>query len=146
MVYAVRSAAASDVTSASAFLRVNLEAKLTTSSTTRACCSAVNCGNIGKRDNLCSSFFGHRKISLTIVHRSIGLLQVQWNRIVNSGTDAGFLQVAHHPVPVFGADHIEVINGRDHDGSKGATTSSAAANRRLYSAARSRRWAFHFAR
>jgi len=40
--YAVRFAAARDVTSASAFLRVNREAKLTTSSTTLACCSAVN--------------------------------------------------------------------------------------------------------
>ena len=42
IIYAVRFAAASDVTSVSASLRVNLDAKLTTSSTTLACCGAVN--------------------------------------------------------------------------------------------------------
>ena len=57
------------------------------------------------------SGLGHRKISPTVVQRSVGFLQMQGNWVVNAGAYARLIQMGHHAVTIIRSDHIEVIHG-----------------------------------
>ena len=135
-----------ETASVSACFLAIIEVKLRTSSTTRACCSAVNCGNMGK-ETISAAAFSVTGKSPAVVQRRVGLLQVQWNRIVDSRPDTGLFQMVHQAFAISGTDHIQVIHSlRRRRLVGGFTPHSVADSRRLYSAARSRRCAFHFAK
>ena len=88
----------------------------------------------------------HWKVIWSVVHRKVGLLHMQGNWIVNSRADTRLVLVLHHCVAIVGSDHIEVIHSARPRRLVGKAIASLLSRRRLYSAARSRRCVFHFAR
>ena len=64
----------------------------------------------GEREKALCGGFGYREIAFLVAEVVIGLLQVEWQRVVQAGGDAFILQEFLHLIAVFHQDDVKMIH------------------------------------
>ena len=65
----------------------------------------------GEGDDLARKFLGYRKLAFSVSQPQVGILQMQWNGVVDPRTDVPMGEELAEAFSLPRADHVEVIDG-----------------------------------